>query len=168
MRLYLLAIVGASVACSSAAPPAAEPIPVAVGAGTPVNFVSADAQNVLSVVDRLYDSIRAHDTAGMRVAFHSDGRFFVSSVTNGQPLLRMVPLNIFLGSIAGSGERLVPAHSTPPEVRVAGNVATVWSPYVLRRGNMVSHCGVDAFQLARTPQGWRIIQLFEMQQREGC
>jgi hypothetical protein len=119
-------------------------------------------------VDRLYDSMRAHDTAGMRVAFHSDARFFVSSVTNGQPLLRLVPLNIFLGSIAGSGERLEPVHTSLAEARVVGNVATVWSPYLLRRGTTVSHCGVDAFQLALTPQGWRIIQLFQMQQREGC
>jgi hypothetical protein len=157
------------VACASAAPPTAAPstaqTPVA---SAPVAVVSDEAPAVLAVIQRLYDGMRARDTLLMRSSLHTDARFFVTSTTNRQPLTRMVPLEVYLGSISGSAERLDPQATAPPEIRVRGNIATAWIPFVMKRNGNLSHCGLDAFQLALTPIGWRIIQLFEMQQREGC
>jgi hypothetical protein len=157
------------VACASAAPPVAVPgTAQTVVVSPPVVVANDEAPAVLAVVQRLYDGMRARDTLLMRSALHTDARFFVSSTTNRQPLTRLVPLDVYLGSISGSGERLDPQPVAPIEIRVRGNIATAWVPFTLRRNGNLSHCGLDSFQLALTPIGWRIIQLFEMQQREGC
>jgi len=43
-----------------------------------------------------------------------------------------------------------------PEVRVHGSIATVWAPYDFWVDGKFSHCGVDAFDLIKTPDGWKI------------
>ncbi len=44
-----------------------------------------------------------------------------------------------------------------PQVRIDGPVATLWAPYDFYRGIEFSHCGTDAFQLAKTPDGWKVV-----------
>ncbi len=53
-------------------------------------------------------------------------------------------------------------------MRVDDGLATVWVPYAFYVGTRFSHCGYDAFQLARTPQGWRIIAIADTQRQDRC
>ncbi len=53
-------------------------------------------------------------------------------------------------------------------VRIRDNLATMWIEYAFFRGEQMSHCGEDAFQLARTEEGWKIIALADTQRTEGC
>ncbi|MCS3859218.1 hypothetical protein [Salinibacter ruber] len=53
------------------------------------------------------------------------------------------------------------------EVRVDGPLASAWVPYVFYRGDERSHCGVNAVQLVRGPDGWRILQLTDTR-RQAC
>jgi len=43
-----------------------------------------------------------------------------------------------------------------PEVRVSGDLASVWAPYDFYIGGAFSHCGEDAFHLVRVAGAWRI------------
>lgn len=43
-----------------------------------------------------------------------------------------------------------------PRIRIHGDLATVWAPYDFYLGGEFSHCGVDTFQMVRTPRGWRV------------
>jgi len=43
-----------------------------------------------------------------------------------------------------------------PEVRIRGFIASVWTPYDFWSDGKFSHCGVDAFNLIKTDEGWRI------------
>ena len=43
-----------------------------------------------------------------------------------------------------------------PEVRIDGAIATLWTPYDFHIGVRFSHCGYDAFQLARGERGWYV------------
>ena len=44
-------------------------------------------------------------------------------------------------------------------VRIDGPVATLWAPYDFYSSVEFSHCGTDAFQLAKTPEGWKVISV---------
>jgi hypothetical protein len=46
-----------------------------------------------------------------------------------------------------------------PEVRIDGPVATVWAPYDFYSATEFSHCGTDAFQLAKTADGWKVAMI---------
>jgi hypothetical protein len=43
-----------------------------------------------------------------------------------------------------------------PEVRVRGDIATIWTPDDFWIDGEFSHCGTDSFHLIRSPEGWRI------------
>ncbi len=56
-----------------------------------------------------------------------------------------------------------------PEVRVQGHLATVWLPYDFYIDGELSHCGVDAFILLRTDEGWRIASIaWTVEQPPDC
>jgi hypothetical protein len=55
-----------------------------------------------------------------------------------------------------------------PEFRLEGTLATVWGWYDFHFGSTFSHCGIDAFSLLRTADGWRIAAIADTYQRESC
>ena len=54
------------------------------------------------------------------------------------------------------------------EVRVDGNLATAWMKYAFYAGDEFSHCGVDAFQLFKGVDGWKVFHVADTRRREGC
>jgi hypothetical protein len=40
--------------------------------------------------------------------------------------------------------------------------------YAFYVGERLSHCGVDAFQLFKGPDGWRIFEIADTRRSEGC
>lgn len=127
----------------------------------------APEHDVLEVVTRLFDGMRAADTTAMRSTFHPDIRLVTTGTRDGQPVASIVPIGAWLEGVAGA-DQLLDERIHDPEVRIDGNLATVWTYYTLHVGDRFSHCGVDAFQLVRTPDGWKITQVTDTRQREGC
>ena len=64
--------------------------------------------------------------------------------------------------------REVWANAFDPEVRIDGGLATVWAEYTFRVNDTISHCGVDAFQLVRTGDGWKILFVSDTRRTTGC
>lgn len=54
------------------------------------------------------------------------------------------------------------------QVRIDGNLASVWTKYAFYLGPQFSHCGIDHFLLFRRAEGWKIIHLADTRRREGC
>jgi hypothetical protein len=53
-------------------------------------------------------------------------------------------------------------------VELDGPLASVWAEYSFYAGEKFSHCGIDAFQLARDGEAWRIVALTDTRRRDGC
>jgi hypothetical protein len=71
--------------------------------------------------------------------------------------------NVARGTGEGANERIY-----APEVRIDGNLATVWTFYTLHVGERFSHCGIDAFQLLKLPAGWKIVAVADTRRTTGC
>ena len=54
------------------------------------------------------------------------------------------------------------------DVKLEDNLATVWTPYSFYLGETLLHCGVNAFHVAKTEDGWKIIQITDTRKKEGC
>src|SRR5512134_728026 len=129
---------------------------------------SAEAKEVLATVTRLFDGMRARDTAMIRSTFAPGAELVGAQVREGKPGVAPTSADEFIrivGSATGPqwDERL---HDT--EIRIDGTLAAVWTGYSFYLGDKFSHCGVDAFQLAKFPEGWKIIALADTRRREGC
>lgn len=122
---------------------------------------------VLSVVQRLWDAMRARDTAALRTLFDSGA--VLTRVTNrgGSPTVEYTPVGRFIEAL---GKATAPWNETmyQPEVRIDGPLATVWTEYDFSVGSQFSHCGVDAFVLLKTRDGWKIVTIADTARRDGC
>jgi len=53
-------------------------------------------------------------------------------------------------------------------VLIHKEIAVVWTKYDFHREGKFSHCGVDAFNLIKTQEGWKISGIFYTVEKEGC
>ncbi|MCW8981120.1 MULTISPECIES: nuclear transport factor 2 family protein [Altibacter] len=54
------------------------------------------------------------------------------------------------------------------KVQIDGNLAHVWTPYEFWFNGQFSHCGANAFTLARTNAGWKILHLIDSRRKTDC
>lgn len=128
-------------------------------------IAQSPANEAVAVVRRLFDSMRAQDTTAMRALFDSTARLIATGTNQqGQPVHQSVPVEGWLRAIANApgkpDERIY-----DPEVRVDDHLATVWTRYDFFVGGNFSHCGYDAFQLAKLSGAWKIVQVADTQRR---
>ena len=159
-RLLVLAF--AVAACVPAASgSAARPSPDA--AGEPAR------REVLAVVQRLFDAMAARDTAAMRTVFEPGARLVgMRTRPDGSTVMQSLPWERFAAFVAGDARARWTERAIDPEVRVRGTLATVWAHYTFHFGETPSHCGVDAVQLLRTADGWRIVSIADTFEATGC
>lgn len=130
---------------------------------------SAEEKEVVAVVETFFAGMLARDTALMRTTFDPVAVLFgVATPQGGEPAVRVTPMGQFLAGVArgtgeGANERI---HA--PEVRIDGDLATVWTFYTLHVGERFLHCGIDAFQLLRLPAGWKIVAVADTRRTENC
>jgi hypothetical protein len=122
---------------------------------------------VLAVVQRLWDGMKARDTAMARSVFDSSAMLSRVVNRNGEARVQLTPVSEFIQALGRAtepwNERMF-----APEVRIDGPLASVWTEYDFHLGDKFSHCGVDAFQLLKTSAGWKIVALSDTARREGC
>lgn len=144
MRLAVLCILGARLACAQS--------------------TEGDTQAVIQTVERLFQAMASRDAAAIRATFLPGARFH--AVRSG-------------GAVsAGSDEefiaRITALQEEPlermrdPRVLVSGRLATLWAEYDFHFGGRFSHCGVDAVQLVKTKEGWKIASLAWTVEKEEC
>src|SRR5688572_5823692 len=114
---------------------------------------AADARAVVATVQALFDAIGTRDVGGAAKTLLPDG-LFISVGGGGAP--RITPTMLFLQQLAAGDSKLHEAFTETPEVRIDGDVATVWGRYEFTVDGKLSHTGIDALQLVRTAEGWRL------------
>lgn len=54
------------------------------------------------------------------------------------------------------------------DIKIDGNLASVWTPYEFYYNGNFSHCGANSFQLFDNNGKWQIIYLVDMRRRQKC
>lgn len=54
------------------------------------------------------------------------------------------------------------------DIKIDGNLASVWTPYQFYLNGKLSHCGANSFQLFNNNGKWEIIYIVDMRRRENC
>jgi hypothetical protein len=128
---------------------------------------SGDAAAVEEVVRGLFDAMRAADSAAARDLFHPGASLTGPVEKEREVTLRSTPVKAFLDAMGGA-EAEWDERIRNLEVRVDADLATAWMDYTFYHGGELSHCGVNAFQLYRSADGWKIFQIADTRRREGC
>lgn len=125
---------------------------------------------VIATVQAMADAMASKDTAGFRRLFDPGARFTGIRVrrATGDTILQVLTVTQFADFIARDTRGPWIERLFDPEVRIEGTLATLWAPYDFHFGTTFSHCGVDAVQLLRTREGWKIVSLADTYQATGC
>ena len=139
-----------------------------LGVNIPVAAQSTpDSREVLAVVRATFDAMRERDGDKLRGLFHPEARLFSTGLREDGSSIAVTTLPDFVESVTTSQDFL-DERFHDPEVRIEENLASVWTPYTFHRGEVFSHCGIDAIHLIRDQSGWRIVGLAYTRTRNGC
>jgi len=131
------------------------------------SFTEKDAKQLIDV---FFEGFHKGDTLLMRsVLEHNVTMNTVYSDKSGNNIIK-----------TGSVQELLVAISKRPEndiwderledysIQIDGNLAHVWTPYQFWFNGNLSHCGANAFTLAKTDDGWKIVHLIDSRRKESC
>lgn len=124
-----------------------------------------DHDAVYAVVTKLFDGMRIRDTAAMRAAFVPSARLHRIGATG----VSSDDFSVWIASVASAPAGVVLDERLANQVvQVNGDLASVWVDYWFFASERFSHCGVDAFVLARLNSEWKILSVADTRQRENC
>ena len=127
-----------------------------------------DKKAVLAVVDSLFDNMAAHKPDAI-VALHLPDSQMVGLIKqpDGTSKVQSFKVEMFAKNFAvkrGELKEVMYDH----KINVQGDLATVSGRYIFFVNDKISHCGVNAFHLARTSEGWRIGGAATTIEPQGC
>lgn len=127
-----------------------------------------DQDAILAVVKRMFDGMRAGDSAMVHSTFHP--RAFLASAMSRQagPTVEVDSLAAFLQAVGSPHDSVWDERTRNPVVHQDGTLATAWMEYSFYVGTRFNHCGVDTFQLAKEGNEWKIIALSDTRRRRPC
>ena len=121
----------------------------------PAQSSNSEKDAVLKAVQRFFDTMAARDVEGARAILQPQGRFHNMSMRDGKPDVRAFSNEEYFSILQSSKQRMR-ERTWNPEVSVHGLIATFRAPYDFWIDGKLSHCGVDAFDLIKTEDGWKI------------
>ena len=123
--------------------------------------LSAADSSPVDVAQELFDAMKSHDANAAKALFIPGATLS----TAGKP--SAMPIETFVEHI-GSGKGVWLERIWNPKVLENGSIAVVWAEYDFHLDGKFSHCGIDSFQMLKTPDGWKIASVSDSRQTAAC
>jgi hypothetical protein len=129
----------------------------------------SDREQILATVNSLFDAMRARDTAAMAQHVDTLTRFTLlrPNQAGGSRVMILRPAD-FARAVTNPNQPPLDERIRNPVVHIDGDLATVWAEYQVRRDGKVTHCGYDAFHLAKLGGKWKILNVSDTFRQTGC
>jgi hypothetical protein len=124
-------------------------------------------ESIIAVVNESLRAMAENDVAASRLVMLPDGVEFSTRETPEGVRISGRPNEAYLEELAQSEDVMI-ERIWDPTVQMHGAIATLWAPYDFYVNGTFSHCGVNAIQLIRTDDGWRIANWIWTVEPEGC
>jgi hypothetical protein len=131
---------------------------------------SGDEAAVREVITRLFTGMEKGDSAMVHSVFTKN----VTAATafrdkNNQPVLdRDASIEDLLKAVGKPHPETWFEEIWSLKIQLDDDFAQAWCDYAFYIDNTFSHCGVDAFQLHKGKDGWKIFHLADTRRKEGC
>jgi hypothetical protein len=128
---------------------------------------SAEAE-IRAVVGGMFDGMRAGDSTAVRSALHPGATLSTVRVVDGEIDMVEADFDGFVEAVGTPHDEVWDERIANFRVLVDEPFAIAWMDYAFYLGERFSHCGVNAIQLARTSDGWRVIAVTDTRRRTDC
>jgi hypothetical protein len=120
-------------------------------------------------IDTLFIALQEGDSSLAASCFDSTARLQTASINpiTGNTKLQNESIQEFLIQIAAIKKRgqKLEERITSYDIKIDLPLASVWATYEFYINDHLSHKGVDAFQLFKTNNGWKIIQICDTRKK---
>jgi hypothetical protein len=116
---------------------------------------TSDETAIKNTLQTFFDSLAEKSAEMAASVLYKDGFLFsvkdednnvTVSTTSHQDFIKKLPT--FTGDLLEKMQN--------PKILIHGKIAVIWTPYTFHRDGKYSHRGVDAVQLIKTNEGWKI------------
>jgi hypothetical protein len=131
---------------------------------------ASEEKAIDELINHLFKSMAKGDSASLHTAFIK-GATLVSVYRdkNNEPVIkRDESIQPWLKAIGTPHPEPYYEEIWNMKILVDGDFASAWCDYALYVGNKFSHCGVDAFHLHKSKEGWKIFHLADTRRKTGC
>ncbi len=136
---------------------------------TQATSAQSDSTSVHQVITDLFDAMRESDGEKLGALFAENAKMnSVYTNNKGEHIVRSEEPAAFAEAVGTPHEGVWDEKLLSVEIRIDGNLAQVWTPYEFYLDDKFQHCGVNAFHLIRTKEGWKILQLSDTRRRSSC
>lgn len=128
-----------------------------------------DQEGIKQTINTLFDAMRKGDSTLLRSTFAKDIVFqSIANKKDGSVALVTEKANDFIKQIGTPHKEMYDEQIVYNDIKIDGDLASVWAPYKFYLGKTFSHCGVDVFQLMKTKDGWKIIYIVDTRRKDNC
>jgi len=130
---------------------------------------SEEEKAVKVVIDQMFDAMRAGDSTSLRSIFHPSARLMsVFYNKEGESKIHDGDIDRFIVAVGTPHDEVWDEKIWSYDIQIDGNLASVWTEYSFFLGENLRHCGVNAFHLFKSDDGWLITQITDTRRRENC
>lgn len=124
---------------------------------------------VKATVNNLFFAMKNAD-AKLLISCFADSAVLQTILKNkeGRIIVKNESVNEFAAFIGSQPKNMADERVVFETIKIDGPLAMVWAPYDFYFDGKFSHCGVDAFQLVNTAEGWKIQYLIDTRRKTGC
>lgn len=131
---------------------------------------NSDERAVAEVIERLFKGMKLADSAMVHSAFASEvtmGTVYKDKA--GDVKLRTESsIADFLKAVGTPHKEVWNEEIWNLQIRLDGDFAQGWCDYAFYVDKNFSHCGIDAFEMYRTKEGWKIFHLADTRRKTNC
>ena len=128
-----------------------------------------DEGPIRQTIFRLFRATQIGDTATVRACFHPSARLqtVTTDPNTGVTILETTTVEDYIAQVQRILEKqiLIEERVTMSEIESDLPLASVWANYDFYVDGNKTHSGIDAFQLIKTQEGWKIIQLSDTRKK---
>ena len=142
---------------------------VALLAMTGVVRAQSAQDSVKAAVNLLFTAMKNADSAQLVAAFDDSAVLQTIVVDSaGKATARSYPATEFASAIGRLPKGAADEQVHIETLKVNGPLAQVWAPYHFYYNGTLLHCGVDAFQLIRIKDIWKILYIVDTREKGRC
>lgn len=131
--------------------------------------VATDEAQVKAVIDQLFDGMRETDSTKIRaVVYPSATLKTIYLDKKGEPKLHSESMEKFIESTGTKHNYIYDEKIWSYDIKIDGNMATAWTEYTFYVDKNLLHCGVNAFELFQSTEGWKIIGITDTRHKNEC
>ena len=134
-----------------------------------INSISSQDKGVETTINNLFKGMLQGDSSMVHQSFHDEVSMYTTFIdAEGNHQLRKGSLSAFLNAVGTPHDEEWNEVVSDLKINVDDGLAEAWMNYSFYRGEEFSHCGVNAMQLIKVKDQWKIIHLIDTRRKENC